>query len=138
MISNSALAASFPSLLAPSGAFSNLANLMPSADDQPKGSAGLGVSTAAAPLISAPATRQSTEFQSAIAPPTQPANPAIAPPKKGAGDKSLSGTGDSMNGASEILAYIAAIRLQMASAQGNGPSGGKTEALAMMGKGEAK
>ena len=127
MISNSALAASFPSLLAPSGAFSNLANLTPSADDQPKRSAGLGVSTAAAPLISAPATRQSTEFQSAIAPPTQPANPAIAPPKKGGGNQSLSGAASGDNGTPEILAFIDALKLQMADSQRSSPSGGKTD-----------
>ena len=126
MISNIAPSSSFPSLIAPNGVFSGFGSMTPVQDDQPKGASGLGVSTAAAPLISAPASRQSAEFQSLIAPPTQPSNPSIAPPKKGSGDKSLSRTGNGTNSTPEILAYFASIRPQTAGAQGNSPSGGKT------------
>jgi len=136
MLSNANVAASIPSLLAPTDNI-NTFSLSLSADHEgASGVTGLGVSTAAAPLISAPVSRQTPEFQSAIAPPSRPKNPSIAPPKKG-GDNSLSGTGNQMSSMQAKLAYIAALRLEMATSGGNGPSGGKNEILSMMGKGQA-
>lgn len=93
-------------------------------------SAGLGASTSAAPLISAPVARQTAEFQTAIAPPTRPSNPAIAPPTTGNDANAMNGTGASPGSAMEKLAYIAEIRLQMAGSQSNGPSGNRKEILA--------
>lgn len=105
-------------------------------EDSGSASAGLGVSTAAAPLISAPAARQSSEFQANIAPPTRPTNPSIAPPQHGS-DTSLSGTGRQMGSMQTKMSYIAALGLERASSSSNGPSGGKNEVMPMMGKSQA-
>jgi len=121
MISNSALATSLPSLTAPSGAFSGLGLAVSNRDGAEQNTIALGVSTAAVPLISAPLSRQSPDFQLAIAPPTRPTNPAIAPPTIGVGDCTLSGSGGMMRGEAAQRAYIPAIRFQMAEPQGSTP-----------------
>jgi len=95
----------------------------------------LGVSTSAAPLISAPVTRQNVEFQTAIAPPTRPTNPSIAPPTAGA--NAMNGTGATLSNPMDKLAYIAELKLQNVGSQSNGPSGDRNKVLASMGQGAA-
>jgi hypothetical protein len=132
MLANANPLGSFPSMLAPTGAFGGFA-LNPSKDSE-AGSTALGVSTAAAPLISAPATRQTPGFQASIAPPTRPTDPSIAPPKSSESEgKPLSGTGSQMQGTLAKLAYIAAMKLEMASSGGNGAAGTRESVLQMAG-----
>jgi len=49
----------------------------------------------------------------------------------------LSGTGSQLGSLQAKMSYIAALRLEMASSGSNGPSGGKNEVMAMMGKSQA-
>jgi len=134
MISNASQLTSSLSNLSVTSGFSGLGFAFPGVEAQSMAS-GLGVSTSAAPLISAPASRQTSEFQALIAPPTRPANPSIAAPKAGNEGNVMGASGASMSSPAAEMADFAAIRLQMASGQGNGPSGDRNQILSTVGKG---
>ncbi len=70
-----------------------------------------------------------------IAPPTRPANPSISLPTAGNKGNAMGASGTSMSSPAAKLAYIAAIRLEMAGSQGNGAAGDRSAILASVGKG---
>ena len=95
----------------------------------------LGVSTSAAPLISAPVARQSSEFQALIAPPTRPSNPSIAPPTTGNEANALPSPSLPSSSLQIKLAFDAALSLQTTSANSNGPSGYQNAIFLSIGNG---
>ncbi len=135
MISSSAHSISASSLTAPTSSFSDFGLSIFGDDQLSGGGGGLGVSTAAVPLISAPISRQSPEFKAAIAPPSRPTNPAIAPPTIGGYTNTLGGSGGMINGATAQLAYISDFRTSGADSQRNEPFGGANEFLSFLSKG---
>ncbi len=119
----------------PSGSFGGFGLSIFGGDAENQGGVGLGVSTVATPLISAPLSRQSPEFKAAIAPPSRPTNPAIAPPTIGGYQNTLGGTGGMINGATAKLAYISDFRISVVEPQRNTPVDGNNEFLSMLVKG---
>lgn len=118
MFSNAAISGVLSPMTATMNAFSGLSTSVfnVSGDGDTQASAGLGVSTASGPLISAPAARQASEFQAAIAPPTRPTNSALAPPNRG-GDDLFGGDMSEMDISAEAMGFIAALKSEMAGTQ---------------------
>jgi len=115
------------SMAGPSGAFDR-SGFFDTGKSQPSMVPALGVSVIAAPMISAPAARQTPEFQALIAVAAPPSTPAITPPRSGssATDKlARSDASGQLPGGK--LAYIAELALQMAASGGGGPSGDRHE-----------
>lgn len=132
MISSASHSIPASSLTAPTSSFSDFGLSIFDDGQLSEGGVGLGVSTAAVPLISAPISRQSPDFKAAIAPPSRPTNPAIAPPTIGGYTNTLGGTGGMINGATAKLAYISDFRTSHTDSQGNNPVGGRNEFLSML------
>jgi len=117
VISNATSLASAASDLGFGSAFDGLGFSFPG--ESAAGSvSGLGVSASSAPLISAPAARITPEFRTSIAPPTQPTNPSIAPPKSGRDANAMGAANEAFGGPRVKLASMG---LEMMGPQTNAP-----------------